>query len=211
MMHEANSQEKSMRFAAVLSVIALVLAPGAATAQDDRGPTSPPYYINKDARFAILFPATPTISDVTYTTAAGARVAAKLYSTTQGNGQYNVTVVSLPTGPAVDAATVQHAVDAILRKGMLVYQSQAEYEPGVGSRQMIISLPGGRQIQAAVYMWDRRLYIVEGTGMSGSPPLLRFAQSIVLFQANGEEVQGDGGGGPPGGGRGGGGGGRGGN
>jgi hypothetical protein len=92
---------------------------------------------------------------------------------------------------------------------MLVYQSQAEYEPGVGSRQMIVSLPGGRQIQGAVYMWDRHLFIVEGTGMAGSPPLLRFAQSIVLFQGNGEEVQGDGGGGPPGG-RGGGGGGRGG-
>jgi hypothetical protein len=192
-----------MRFAAVLSVIALaVLAPTAAGAQGggDRGPTSPPYYINKEARFAMLFPGAPAVSDTTYTTSTGQRLPAKLYSVAQGNNQYNVTVVDFPAGPAVDPAVVQHAVDNIIRKGMLVYQSQAEYEPGVGSRQMIVSLADGRQIQASVYMWDRRLFITEGTGMPGSPPLLRFAQSIVLFQANGEEVQGDGGGGPPGGG-----------
>jgi hypothetical protein len=84
-----------MRFAAVLSVIALVLAPGAATAQDDRGPTSPPYYINKDARFAILFPAAPAVSDTTYTTAAGARVPAKLYSVTRSSAS----LPGLPSTP----------------------------------------------------------------------------------------------------------------
>jgi hypothetical protein len=193
-----------MRLAAIVaSVVFLASCAGATPAEaqggGDRGPTSPPFYINRDARFAVLFPGTPAVSDVTYTTATGARLPAKRYSVAQGNGQYNVTVVNFPAGPAVDPAIIQHAVDTVLRKGTLVYQSQAEYEPGVGSRQMIVSLADGRQIQASVYMWDRRLFITEGMGTPGSPALLRFGQSIVLFQANGEEVQGDGGGGPPGG------------
>ena len=188
-----------MRFAAVLSMIALAfsaLATPADAQGDDRGPTSPPYYINKAARFAVLFPGTPAVTDVMYTSANGARVPAKQYAVAQGNGQYNVTVVDFPAGPAVDPAIVEHAARNIIGKGTLVWQSRTEYEPGVGSRQIFVSLSDGRQIQAAIYMWDHRLFIVEGHGTPGTPALLRFAQSIVLFQANGDEVQGDA---PPGG------------
>lgn len=194
-----------MRLAAIIASVVFLAAcavatPAGAQGGGDRGPTSPPFYINREARFAVLFPGTPVVTDVTYTTGSGARFPAKQYAVAQGTSQYNVTVVDFSAGPAVDAAVVEHAVNNIIRKGMLVFQSRAEYETGVDSRQMIVSLSDGRQIQASVYMWNHRLFITEGTGTPGSPALLRFGQSIVLYEPNGNEVQGD----PPaGGGRGG--------
>jgi hypothetical protein len=175
-----------MRTAAVLSLLAVLAVPVGAAAQG-RGPSSPPFYINREAHFAIIFPAPPAVKDITYTTALGPRPA-KQFSVTQGANQYSVTVVSLANGPAVDAAVVQKAVDAIKAKGKLVYEADAEYETGVGSRQLMVTMPDARQVQASVYMWDHRLWITEGIGAPGTPALLRFAQSMTLLEANGNEV-----------------------
>jgi hypothetical protein len=176
----------SLRTAAILAVVAGLALPVAAAAQG-RGPSSPPFYINRESHFAIIFPATPAVKDITYTTALGPRPA-KQFSVMQGANQYSVTVVSFANGPAVDAAVVQKAVDAIKAKGKLVYEAAAEYETGVGSRQLMVTMPDARQIQASVYMWDHRLWITEGVGAPGTPTLLRFAQSMTLLEANGDEV-----------------------
>lgn len=184
-----------MRVAAVLSSIVVLASSAvwtAASAQDgDRGVTSPPFYIDRDARFAIMFPGEPAVTDMTYTTKAGAQFPARQFSVVQGPNKYSVTVVDFSAGPAVDDEIVDNAADELIRMGELVYQASAEYEPGVGSRQLMVSLSDGNQIQGSVYMWDHRLFITEARGAPGVPSLLRFAQSITLFMADGNEVNND--------------------
>jgi hypothetical protein len=175
-----------MRVAAGLSLLTVLVLPAAAAAQD-RGLTSPPFYINREAHFAIMFPATPAVKDISYVSALGTRPA-KQFSVMQGANQYMVTVVDFANGPAVDSAVVQKAVDGLKAKGKLVYEAAAEYETGVGSRQFMVTLPDGRQLQSSVYMWDHRLWITEGIGAPGTPTLLRFAQSMTLLEADGNEV-----------------------
>jgi hypothetical protein len=181
-----NGEDTAMRAAGFALLACLVL--GGAAAAQDRGLSSPPFYIDRDAHFAILFPASPSVTDIRYMTAGGKPYPAKRYSLEQGTNRYSVTVVDFSAGPAVDAAVVQKAVDDLKARGKLIYEAAAEYEPGVGSRQLMVSLPDGRQIQGSVYMWDHRLWITEGIGAPGTPALLRFAQSMTLLQADGNEV-----------------------
>lgn len=192
-------REDHMRVAAVLSSVVVLISLAAATAasgQADlagagRGLTSPPFYINREARFAVMFPGAPAVKDIKYTAKAGAVFPARQFTVQQGMNNYSVTFVDVSTGPAVDTAMVDKAVDDFVRQGKVVYQSAAELEPGVGSRQLMVSLPDGRQIQGSVYMWDHRLYITEVRGAPGQPSLLRFAQSITLLQADGGELSTD--------------------
>jgi hypothetical protein len=182
-----------MRAAAVLSFLFMLSAASEAAAQGGgvAALSSPPFYISRDSRFAIIFPAAPRVTDIRYTRKNGAAFPAKQFAAAQGANRYTVTVVDFSRGPAVDAAVVQEAVDALAAKGRLVHQAEAEYEPGVGSRQLMVSLSDDRQIQASVYMWNHRLWITEGIGTPGTPALVRFTQSLTLFEADGSDVQND--------------------
>lgn len=178
-----------MRVAAVLSSIVVLASLGGATAASaqggDRGVTSPPFYIDRDARFAVMFPGEPTVEDMIYSTGAGAQFPARQFSIVQGSNEYHVTFVDFSAGPAVDAGIVENAVNELMRQGELIYQSAAEYEPGVESRQLMVSLSDGNQIQASVYMWDHRFIMTVAIGAPGTPSLLRFAQSITLLEEDG--------------------------
>jgi hypothetical protein len=150
--------------------------------------TSPPYYISPEGRFAVIFPSDPTIAEGTYTAQDGMEYPATRYSLMEDGNTYQVTVVDTTTGPAVDEGMVEYAVTNLKNEGELIYESDLAYEPGVGSRQLMVSLNDGSQIQAAIYMWDHRLYVSESRGMPGTPAVLRFAQSIVLLGPDGGEV-----------------------
>lgn len=177
-----------MRVAAVLSLM-VVLAATVASGQDaDRALSSPPFYIDRAARFAIMFPSPPAVANITYPTGAGAVYPARRFSVVDGANEYRVTVVDAAAGPAVDPRLVDKAVADLARQGKLIYQGDQAYEPGVASHQLMVSLGDGRQLQASVYMWDHRMHITEAKGAPGTPSLLRFAQSITLINADGTEL-----------------------
>ena len=171
---------------AVLSVLGPSLGVNAQDTNDEI--TSPPFFIDRDARFAILFPGDPIVNDISYMTEAGTLFPAQRFSLKEGTNEHIVTVVDFSDGPAVDIAIVENAVEETMRGGELIYEAEAEYEPGVGSRQFMASLDDGREIQASVYMWDHRLFITEAIGAPGVPSLLRFAQSFTMLEADGGEL-----------------------
>ncbi len=178
-----------MRVAAILSLIMVLASIGGTTAASaqgtDRGLTSPPFYIDRDARFGVMFPGEPTVDDIEYATEAGLHFPARQYSIVQGSNEYRVTFVDFSAGPAADPVIVENAVNELVRQGELIYQATAEYEPGVESSQLMVSLGDGNEIQASVYMWEHRLVMTEATGAPGTPSILRFVQSITLLEADG--------------------------
>jgi len=172
-----------MRIHAALFAALVAMFSGAAFAQ-----SSPPFYINREARFAVIFPGEPVVRDIFYAIAPGTSAPAQQFSFEQDGNQHVVTFVHLPAGRAVDEAIVEQAANALRKKGEVRFQAADDYDPGLPGRQLNIFQSDGRQLRASVYMWDHRLYITEAAGTPGAPSLLQFEQSITLLNADGSEV-----------------------
>ncbi len=168
---------------ALLSLLAFLVTLGAAAAQ-----TSPPYYINPEYRFAVIFPGEPMARDISYATSSGTSVGARQFYIEQGADRFTITVVVFASGPAVDNAAVDHAAAQLRQRGEVRFQFAEEYDPGLPGRQLNIFQSDGRQLRASVYMWDHRLYITEATAIPGSSAALQFEQSIMLLDADGNEL-----------------------
>ena len=172
-----------MRAIALLTFAAALMFSGDVAAQ-----ASPPFYINRDYRFAIIFPSEPVARDITYTTGSGASFPARQFSVEQDGNLHRITVVDVSNGRAVDEAIVDHAADTLRRRGEVRFQAADDYDPGLPGRQLNIFEPNGRQTRASVYMWDHRLYITEASGVPGAISLLQFEQSMTILGADGMEL-----------------------
>ena len=172
-----------MRVAAFLTAAIVLLMPEVAVAQ-----SSPPFYINREYRFAVIFPAEPAAKDITYTTGSGASFPARQFAVEQNKNRHIITIVDFATGPAIDIRIVDQAADALRARGDVRFQAAEEYDPGLPGRQLMILQRDGHQLRASVYMWDHRLYITEANGDPGATSLLQFEQSVTLLDAQGNEV-----------------------
>lgn len=147
-----------------------------------------PLYVNRDHRFAVIFPGEPMMRDVAYTTRGGDAVPAREFFIEQGEGRYTVTVVEFASGRAEDRRAVEHAAEGLRRRGEVRFQAYADYDPGIPGRQLNIFEPGGRQLRASIYMYDRRLYITEANAEPGDVAAIQFEQSIMLLDEEGNDV-----------------------
>jgi len=147
-----------------------------------------PLHVNRDARFAVIFPGEPMVRQIAYTTRAGDSVPARQFFVEQGANRYVVTVVQFAGGRAEDRRTVEHAAEGLRRRGEVRFQAYADYDPGIPGRQLNIFETGGRQLRASIYMYDRRLYITEASAETGDLAAIQFEQSIMLLDEDGEDV-----------------------
>jgi hypothetical protein len=171
-----------MRRVLVLTVVATLIAPQITRAQDS------PLHVNREHRFAVIFPAEPAARDVPYTTRTGATVPARQFFVEREAGRYAVTVVQFANGRPEDRRAVEHAAQALRERGDGRFQAYANYDPGIPGRQLNIMESNGRQLRASVYMYDRRLYITEASAAPGDVPAIQFEQSIMLLDDRGEDV-----------------------
>jgi hypothetical protein len=147
-----------------------------------------PLYVNRDARFAVIFPGEPMTREIAYTTRAGDTVPAQQFFVEEGAGRYTVTVIQFASGRAEDRRAVEHAAEGLRRRGEVRFQAFADYDPGIPGRQLNIFETGGRQVRASVYMYDRRLYITEASAEPGDVAAIQFEQSIMLLDEDGGDV-----------------------
>ena len=172
-----------MRTTQVAMLAFLAMAPQMAAAQ-----SSPPFYVDKEYRFAAIFPAPPAAMDVTYRNASGDSFPARQFRVEQDGNAHTITVVDVSSGMPIDLNLVEHAAEELRRRGEVRFSADDEYDPGLPGRQLNIFQPDGRQLRASVYMWDHRLYITEASGAPGASSLLQFEQSITLLDADGKEL-----------------------
>jgi hypothetical protein len=160
----------------------LVAAALPAFAQDS------PLYINREHRFAVIFPGEPLAKEIAYTTRTGETVPARQFFMERDAARYAVTVVQFPSGRAEDRRAVEHAAEGLRRRGEVRFQAYADYDPGMPGRQLNIFQMDGHQLRASVYMYDRRLYITEATAEVGDLAAIQFEQSIMLLDEEGNDV-----------------------
>jgi hypothetical protein len=171
--------------AAFLSVAALLLISRAAVAQN-----SPPYYVNREYRFAIIFPSEPRARDITFRTFSGDPFPARQFYVEQGAARFSVTVADFSAGPAVDQLIVFNAAAALRPRGEVLLDLARDYggRSGMPGRQLDILEANGHQLRASVYMWDHRLFITEASAAPGSSDALQFTESITLLGPDGNPV-----------------------
>lgn len=162
----------------------LALGTGEGAAQElDAG-----LYRNTEYRFAAIFPGEPQIREIFYRTKDDADVRAHQFYVEEGPSHYLVTVVNLPSGPAIDWFAVEHAADQMRARGEVRFEYEDAYDPGIPGRQLNIEQPDGRQLRVSTYMWDHNLYIAEAVAQPGDMAALKLEQSLLLLDSNGEAL-----------------------
>jgi hypothetical protein len=145
-------------------------------------------YRNNEYRFAAIFPSTPQMREISYRTKNDTDVPARQFYVEQGSNHYFVTVVNLPSGPAIDWFAVEHAADQMRARGEVRFEYEDAYDPGVPGRQLNIAQPDGRQLRVSTYMWDHNLYIAEAVARPGDMAALKLEQSLLLLDSNGDAL-----------------------
>src|SRR2546428_3181841 len=176
-------------------------------------------FASREERITCLFPTQPKVTETTWTSEYGAILPARVYSSTQGQSRYSVTVVdynpierllvekswSCPAG----AETCQGIGDWGLGywkndvRGAIVYATSKFLQRDVkvthmmwNSQQMV----QGQELQltnnadqsrtwASIYMHENRLIILEATVPKGYPEPALFTQSLAWLDESGRGIR----------------------
>jgi hypothetical protein len=175
-------------------------------------------FASREDRFTCNFPSEPKVTKTTYRSEYGADLPARVYSATQGQSRYSVTVVdynqaqrmltekakACPAGAETCAGAAGN--EGYWRndvRGAIVYASwQFMKREAKATHYMwnLVDRVEGHQLQltnnadrsrtfASIYMHENRLYIMEGTVPAGYPEPGFFQQSLGWLDENGIGVR----------------------
>ena len=176
-------------------------------------------FSSREERLTCLFPAQPTIADISWTSEYGAVLPGRVYSAAQGQSRYSLTVIdynpierllvekskSCPPG----AETCQGIGDWGLGywkndvRGAIVYatskflQRDAKVTRLMWNSQAVVQ---GHELEltnnadqsrtlASIYMHENRLVIMEATVPRGYPPPALFTQSLGWLDESGRGIR----------------------
>lgn len=176
-------------------------------------------FASPEERFTCVFPVQPTVTETTWTSEYGAVLPARVYSATQGQSRYSLTVVdynpieriqvekskSCPPG----AETCQGIADWGLGywkndvRGAIVYATAKFLHRDVKMTHLLwnsAALVQGQELQltnnadqsrtfASIYMHENRLLVMEATVPKGYPPPAAFTQSLGWLDASGRPIR----------------------
>ena len=170
-------------------------------------------FANQEDRFTCNFPTQPQVTRTTYRSQHEADLPARIYSATQGQSRYSVTVVdytqaqriltekakSCPKGAetclgsAGDEghwkADIQGAMDyatwQLLKRDAKLTLFVWGVVDMVEGRQLQLTNADKSRTFAGIYMHENKLYIIEGTVPAGYPEPGLFQQSLGWLDENG--------------------------
>ena len=170
-------------------------------------------FASREDRFTCLFPAQPTVTETTYLSQHEANLPARVFSATQGQSRYSVTVVdynqaqriltekakSCPAGaePCLGGpgdeghwkADIRGAVDwatwQLIKGEAKVTSFVWAVVDNVEGRQMQLTNPDKSRTFVGIFMHQNKLYISEGTVPRGYPEPALFQQSLGWLDENG--------------------------
>jgi hypothetical protein len=144
-------------------------------------------YANREYGFAVNFPGNPTETDISYATASGASVGARVFSVVDGEGRYSVTVVDFSTREPDESGAIAFAAQTLRAKGEVLYDADLSLD-GIPGHQMSVVEKDGRRMMAAIHLYNHRLYITEGSLGPGNMTTQQFQQSVGMIHPDGTVV-----------------------
>jgi hypothetical protein len=199
----------AMRFIPVFSIALMLSVSGSLFAQEWIE------FASREDRFTCNFPSQPKVTPTTYKSERGADLPARIYSVTQGQSRYSVTVVDYNAIEKIlteKAKTCPAGAEPCLGggpggtghwksdlRGALTYASWQLMQRDAKVTSYVwnhVDLVEGNQLQltnnadksrtfAGIYMHQNKLYIIEGTVPAGYPEPGLFQQSLGWLDENG--------------------------
>lgn len=172
-------------------------------------------FASREDRFTCLYPSQPKVMETTYRSEYGADLPARVYSVTQGQSRYSVTVVDYnqaqriltektKTCPAGDVvcrglatstgdgwwkvdmrAALVYASWKFMQRDAKVTQYQWNFLDLVEGHQLVLTNADKSRSFVGIYMHENKLYIVEGTVPAGYPEPSWFQQSLGWLDERG--------------------------
>lgn len=131
--------------------------------------------------FAVSFPAEPKAETTTYQAPDGRAVEAHVYSVTQDNSVFRMTVADLSDPALTESAVIDHAVKTLAQGGEIKVDIPARVSRIYG-RQLSIFGADGSHTLAAVFYHKGQLYQIEARVLPPTEDFaaIRFQQSLVF-------------------------------
>jgi hypothetical protein len=187
--------------------ISVLSVPGSLFAQDVE-------YASREDRFTCVFPTQPKVTETTYLSQHEANLPARVYSATQGQSRYSVTVVdynqaqriltekakSCPAGaePCLGGpgdeghwkSDIRGAIDwatwqFIKRDAKVTLFVWAAMDLVEGRQMQLTNNADKSRTFVGIFMHENKLYISEGTVPPGYPEPALFQQSLGWLDENG--------------------------
>ena len=160
----------------VIAAIPLLLFCGAAFAEGWQE------YVYADYGFAVSFPEAPKTESGRFQLPGGSVVPATIYSVTEPDGDYRVTIADFTNRPEGENSILGSAETNLKRNATVKVEMPARVQAVFG-RQLSLAGRDGSHISVALFVYQHRLYQIAGTAfpaaaLAGSSDAIRFQQSL---------------------------------
>lgn len=166
-------------------------------------------YVNPKDRFTIVFPAQPTVQEITWRSEYGADFPGRVYTAQQGPNRYSVTVIDYTNSEAIHSkiakpesfqqtiyfqidiqASIQYAATQFRqRPGAKVTYDAWHYIDLVEGHQLQLTNADRTRSFISIYLHENRLYIVDATVPQNAPPQGLFQQNLSFLDEKGGRVR----------------------
>ena len=143
-------------------------------------------YSYPDHAFTVSFPAEPKVETTTYLTADGRAVSALVYSVTQGQDTFKMTIAKLSDAGLDESAVIDHAIKTLSRGGEIKLDIPHRISRVFGRQLSILGADGSRS-SVALFYHKQRLYQIEGIALASgnaTSDAIRFQQSLVFTDSD---------------------------
>lgn len=158
-------------------VLAVFVASSSAAAQNWQEYSYPEY------AFTVVFPAKPQVETTAYQAADNRAVPSHVYSVSQNNGLFRVTVADIAKAGLDEKTVIDHAIKMLSAGGEVKYNIPQRIDSVYGRLLNIVGA-NGSSLTAAVFDYNGRFYQIEAKVLSGgsdtAAEALRFEQSLVF-------------------------------
>jgi hypothetical protein len=174
------------------------------------------YYSERD-QFIVNFPGDPDVAEVDYVSESNVLIPARIYSVDDGESRYAIKVVDYTLAEQahvdhcrqmaaesqrispnqcigrghlrdIDGAIAYEAWNIRRRGGEITYDAFGRIDGVPGHQLQILHADGSRSF-IGLYLYERRLYVLEGTVPGDAPPPGLFQQSLGILDEMGRRVR----------------------
>ena len=146
-------------------------------------------FVDRAEHFTINLPGDPKVEPITYKTAKGTSLPAKVYTAQDARGTYKVTVVNYATATGETPTAMEEASKTIRAKGEVKYDAQENIDRIKDQRISVVLAGNTHRLLSEVLLHQNRLYITEAeTPVNVSPPA-QFQASIQMLDDDGVRIR----------------------
>jgi hypothetical protein len=154
------------------------------------------HFSDRGEFFSVNLPHEPTVQETIYHSEFHAELPAKIYTASDGQVDYAITVVDYAPSNVPSPRNVYDLRGSIAyaawnvrrRGGDITYDAYAQIDR-IDGHHLQITNPDQSRTFAAIHLHDSRLYILEAIAAPGTPPSAQFQQSLSILDANGEPIR----------------------